>query len=44
MKLLEKVENPYNFASNINTEGFLKKYYSNLIRIGLVKPPLRIAP
>ncbi|CAD8149414.1 unnamed protein product [Paramecium pentaurelia] len=44
MKLLEKVENPYNFASNVNTEGFLKKYYSNLIRIGLVKPPLRIAP
>ncbi|CAD8059662.1 unnamed protein product [Paramecium primaurelia] len=44
MKLLERVENPYNFASNVNTEGFLKKYYSNLIRIGLVKPPLRIAP
>ncbi|CAD8066828.1 unnamed protein product [Paramecium sonneborni] len=44
IKLLEKVENPYNFASNVNTEGFLKKYYSNLIRIGLVKPPLRIAP
>ncbi|CAD8155084.1 unnamed protein product [Paramecium octaurelia] len=44
MKLLEKVENPYNFASNVNTEGFLKKYYSNLIRIGLVKPPLRVAP
>ncbi|CAK65999.1 unnamed protein product (macronuclear) [Paramecium tetraurelia] len=44
IKILEKVENPYSFASNVNSEGFLKQYYSNLIRVGLVKPPLRIAP
>ena len=38
MALLQKVENPYDFASNVNSDGFLKQYYANLIREGLVKP------
>jgi hypothetical protein len=36
--MLRKVENPYDFASNVNVDDFIKQYYSSLIYHGLVKP------
>jgi len=36
--MLRKVENPFDFASNVNVDDFIKQYYSSLIYHGLVKP------
>ena len=36
--LLKNVENPFDFASNVNVDLFLKQYYASLISNGLVKP------